>query len=725
MNHLGIVILSVSTAMFAACTPEESTTNNIPEEMKPPIALIQPETLITHNDSRIDEYFWMRLSDEQKDEGDKNPQTKEVLEYLRAENSYTEAVMKSTETLQEELYDEMIARLDPTDQSVPYLYNGYYYYSRYEDGAEYPLHCRKAGNLSAPEEIMIDETALAEGHDYYDISGASISKDNQLVAFGEDTLSRRIYTIRFKNLETGEWLQDQIPGTSGNVVWANDNKTVFYTIRDKALRAFKIFRHTLGSPVEQDVEVYHESDETFRCGIFKSKSEKFLIISSNSTVSDEFLILDADNPTGDWKVFHPRERGLEYQIDHLGDYFYVLTNWDALNFRLMKATADQTQKENWQEVIPHREDALIEEIELFRDYLVVQERTEGLAKVRVMPWSGDGDHYIEFDDETYVSGIGTNKEVNTDILRIGYSSLVTPGSVYDYNMKDRTLELMKQQKIMTGYNAEEYHSERHWATASDGVKVPVSLVYKKSHFKKDGSMPLLLYAYGSYGHSTDPYFRTTILSLLDRGFVFALAHIRGGQEMGRSWYEDGKLLTKMNTFTDFINCGEFLINEKYCAPDQLYAMGGSAGGLLMGAVMNMEPELWAGVIAAVPFVDVVSTMLDETIPLTTGEYDEWGNPNEEEYYHYMKSYSPYDNVREAQYPNVLVTTGYWDSQVQYWEPAKWVARLRTKNQSENLILLHTNMEAGHGGVSGRYQQYKEIALEYAFLLKLAGKDSEL
>lgn len=725
MNHLGIVILSVSTAMFAACTPEESTTNNIPEEMKPPIALIQPETLITHNDSRIDEYFWMRLSDEQKDEGDKNPQTKEVLEYLRAENSYTEAVMKSTETLQEELYDEMIARLDPTDQSVPYLYNGYYYYSRYEDGAEYPLHCRKAGNLSAPEEIMIDETALAEGHDYYDISGASISKDNQLVAFGEDTLSRRIYTIRFKNLETGEWLQDQIPGTSGNVVWANDNKTVFYTIRDKALRAFKIFRHTLGSPVEQDVEVYHESDETFRCGIFKSKSEKFLIISSNSTVSDEFLILDADNPTGDWKVFHPRERGLEYQIDHLGDYFYVLTNWDAQNFRLMKATADQTQKENWQEVIPHREDALIEEIELFRDYLVVQERSDGLAKVRVMPWSGDGDHYIEFDDETYVSGIGTNKEVNADILRIGYSSLVTPGSVYDYNMKDRTLELMKQQNIMTGYNAEEYHSERHWVTASDGVKVPVSLVYKKSHFKKDGSLPLLLYAYGSYGHSTDPYFRTTILSLLDRGFVFALAHIRGGQEMGRSWYEDGKLLTKMNTFTDFINCGEFLINEKYCAPDQLYAMGGSAGGLLMGVVMNMEPELWAGVIAAVPFVDVVSTMLDETIPLTTGEYDEWGNPNEEEYYHYMKSYSPYDNVREAQYPNVLVTTGYWDSQVQYWEPAKWVARLRTKNQSDNLILLHTNMEAGHGGASGRYQQYKEIALEYAFLLKLAGKDSEL
>lgn len=725
MNHLGIVILSVSTAMFAACTPEESTTNNIPEEMKPPIALIQPETLITHNDSRIDEYFWMRLSDEQKDEGDKNPQTKEVLEYLRAENSYTEAVMKSTETLQEELYDEMIARLDPTDQSVPYLYNGYYYYSRYEDGAEYPLHCRKAGNLSAPEEIMIDETALAEGHDYYDISGASISKDNQLVAFGEDTLSRRIYTIRFKNLETGEWLQDQIPGTSGNVVWANDNKTVFYTIRDKALRAFKIFRHTLGSPVEQDVEVFHEADETFRCGIFKSKSEKYLIISSNSTVSDEFLILDADNPTGDWKVFHPRERGLEYQIDHLGDYFYVLTNWDAQNFRLMKATADQTQKENWQEVIPHREDALIEEIELFRDYLVVQERSDGLAKVRVMPWSGDVDHYIEFDDETYVSGIGTNKEVNTDILRIGYSSLVTPGSVYDYNMKDRTLELMKQQKIMTGYNAEEYHSERHWVTASDGVKVPVSLVYKRSHFKKDGSMPLLLYAYGSYGHSTDPYFRTTILSLLDRGFVFALAHIRGGQEMGRSWYEDGKLLTKMNTFTDFINCGEFLINEKYCAPDQLYAMGGSAGGLLMGAVMNMEPELWAGVIAAVPFVDVVSTMLDETIPLTTGEYDEWGNPNEEEYYHYMKSYSPYDNVREAQYPNVLVTTGYWDSQVQYWEPAKWVARLRTKNQSDNLILLHTNMEAGHGGASGRYQQYKEIALEYAFLLKLAGKDSEL
>lgn len=687
--------------------------------MKPPVALVQPTTFNDHNDERVDEYFWMRLSDEQKDLGEKDPQTKEVLDYLRAENDYTTAVMKDTEALQNELYDEIVARLDPTDQSVPYRYNGYYYYSRYEEGGEYPVHCRKKESLEAEEEVMLNENELAEGYDYYATAGKTVSKDNKILAFGEDTLSRRIYSIRFKNLETGEMLEDQIGGTSGNVVWANDNQTVFYSVRDKALRAYKIFRHKLGTPVEEDVEVFHEADETFRCGIFKTKSEDFLVILSNSTMSDEYRVLNADDPEGEWRVIQPRERGLEYSVDHMDDHFYILTNWQAQNFRLMKTPVDQTAKENWEEVIPHRDSALIEDVELFKDFLVLEERVDGLSKVRVMPWSGKDEHYITFDDATYVSGVGTNLEMDSDMLRISYSSLVTPSSVYDYNMNTRTLELKKQQKVMTGYDASQYHSERHWATARDGVKVPVSLVYKKEHFKKDGTSPLLLYAYGSYGHSTDPYFRTTILSLLDRGFVFALAHIRGGQEMGRGWYEDGKLLRKKNTFTDFIDCGEFLISEKYCADDQLYAMGGSAGGLLMGAVMNMRPDLWAGIIAAVPFVDVVSTMLDETIPLTTGEYDEWGNPNNEEYYHYMKSYSPYDNVYETQYPNVLVTTGYWDSQVQYWEPAKWVARLRAKNKGDNLILLHTNLEAGHGGASGRYRQFREVALEYAFLLKLA------
>lgn len=715
-----LAIIALCSFTLTACNSETSVENK-QEKMTPPFARAEPLTLVNHNDERVDEYFWMRLSDEQKDLGDKNPQTKEVLDYLRAENDYLTAVMSDTDSLQDELYEEIVSRLDPTDQSVPYLYNGYYYYSRYAEGSEYPIHCRKKGSLDAEEQVMLDENELASGFDYYATAGKSVSSDNKILAFSEDTLSRRIYTIRFKNLETGQILEDEIAGTSGNVVWANDNQTVFYSVRDHALRAYKIFRHQLGSPVSEDVEVFHEADETFRCGIFKTKSEDFLVIVSSSTLSNEYRVLDANNPTATWRVIQPRERGLEYSLDHMGDHFYILTNWEAKNFRLMKTPTDRTNKENWREVIPHRDDALVEGIELFEDFLVLEERVDGLSKVRVMPWTEGGEHYIAFDDATYVSGISTNREMDTDILRISYSSMVTPSSVYDYNMNTRTLELKKQQKVMTGYDAEKYHSERLWATASDGAKVPVSLVYNKQHFKQDGTSPLLLYAYGSYGYSIDPYFRTTILSLLDRGFVFALAHIRGGQEMGRSWYEDGKLLRKKNTFTDFIDCGEFLIQEKYCADDQLYAMGGSAGGLLMGAVMNMRPELWAGVIAAVPFVDVVTTMLDETIPLTTGEYDEWGNPNEEAYYHYMKSYSPYDNMREVEYPNVLVTTGYWDSQVQYWEPAKWVARMRTKNVGDNLILFHTNLEAGHGGASGRYQQFKEVALEYAFLLKLAGK----
>lgn len=713
-------ILALCTLSITACTLTESGESKKENIMTPPIAQTKPETLSTHGDQRIDEYYWMRLSDEQKENGEADPQTKKVLEYLRAENDYTEEVLKDTENLQDSLYEEMIARLDPTDQSVPYLDNGYYYYSRYEEGAEYPLHCRKEGSLDSEEEVMLNEAALAEGHDYYSIAGKRVSSNNKLIAYAEDTLSRRIYTIRFKNLETGEWYDDQIPGTSGNMVWANDNKTVFYATRDEALRSFKIFKHTLGTPVEQDEEVFHEADETFRCFVYKSKSDQFLIISSNSTVSDEYRVLNADTPNGDWRIVQPRERGLEYQIDHYGGHFYVLTNWEATNFRLMKTPVDQTEKPHWVEVIPHRENALIENMELFKDYLVLEERTDGLAKVRVIPWSGKGDHYIQFEDAAYVSGIGTNKEFNTDKLRIGYSSLVTPNSVYDYDMSERALELMKQQKVMTGYNSDEYKSERMWVTARDGAKVPVSLVYKKDLFEQNGQSPLLLYGYGSYGASNDPYFRSTMLSLLDRGFVFALAHIRGGQEMGRMWYEDGKMLNKINTFNDFIDCGEYLVDQKYCAPDQLHAMGGSAGGLLVGAVMNMRPDLWKGVVAAVPFVDVVTTMLDETIPLTTGEYDEWGNPNEEEYYMYMKSYSPYDNVRPVDYPNVLVTTGYWDSQVQYWEPAKWVARLRAVNTGDKSILLHTNLEAGHGGASGRYQRYREVALEYAFLLDLAG-----
>jgi oligopeptidase B len=713
----GAIALSALVA-FSCQSPKDSN-NEI--TMTPPVAPIQPETLITHNDTRIDNYFWMRLSDEQKAKGEADPQTKMVLEYLRAENDYTAKIMQHTDSLQKKLYDEMVGRIDPTDESVPYKFNGYFYYSRFDEGKEYPLYCRKKGTLDAPEEIMLNVPELAKPYSYYANGSMGVSPDNKILGYSEDTLSRRIYTIKFKNLETGENLADQIPGTAGNLTWANDNKTVFYSVRDAALRSFKIFSHVLGTDPKTDVEVFHEADETFTCYVTKSKSEQYIIIGSRSTLTTEYRVLDANKPQSEWKIIQPRTRGLEYQVSHFGDHFYITTNLDAKNFRLMKTLVDKTEKENWVEVIPHRSDVLLEGIEIFKDFLVVEERKNGLGQIRIMPWSGAEEHFIEFQDEAYMAYTSTNMDFDTEILRIGYTSLTTPNSVYDYNMKDRSRELLKQQKVIGGYNASEYHSERLMVTARDGSKVPVSLVYKKEFFKKDGTSPLLLYGYGSYGNTLDPYFSSVRLSLLDRGFVYAIAHIRGGQEMGRDWYEDGKLMKKINTFNDFIDCGEFLVKEKYAAPDQLHAMGGSAGGLLMGAVINMRPDLWAGVVAAVPFVDVVSTMLDESIPLTTGEFDEWGNPKEEAYYHYMKSYSPYDNIQPVTYPNVLITTGYWDSQVQYWEPAKWIAKLRAQNTGNNLLLLHTNLETGHGGASGRFEQFKETALEFAFLLKIAGK----
>lgn len=575
-----------------ACNNHNPTEKEI--SMTPPIAPIQPESLITHNDLRIDNYYWMKLSDEQKELGDKDPQTKMVLDYLHAENDYTKAQMQSTEAFQKTLYDEMVGRIDPTDESVPYLNNGYYYYSRYEEGKEYPYICRKKESLDAPEEIMLNVPQLAEGYSYYAVGGSSVSPDNKIIGFAEDTLSRRIYTIRFKNLETGEMLADAIPGTAGNLTWANDNKTIFYTVRDASLRSYKIFSHVLGSDTAADLEVFHEGDETFNCFVTKSKSKQYIIIGSNSTLTTEYRVLDANQPTSAWKIVQPRIRGLEYHVSHFEDHFYIHTNLDAKNFRLMKTPVSKTEKDNWVDVIPHRDNVLLEGTEMFKDFLVVEEREGGLSKMRIMPWDGSAEHYVSFDDEAYMVYPTTNMDFNTPILRFGYTSLTTPSSEYDYNMKDKTRILLKQQKVVGGYNAEEYHSERFMVTARDGEQVPVSLVYKKSMFKKDGTSPLLLYAYGSYGNTMDPYFSSVRLSLLDRGFVFAIAHIRGGQEMGRDWYENGKLLKKMNTFTDFVDCGEYLIKEKYAATNELYAMGGSAGGLLMGAVINLRPDLWAG-----------------------------------------------------------------------------------------------------------------------------------
>lgn len=703
----GLLIGLIATGCQPGQTHKESMMYQR-TDLPAPRAKQIPKELSIHGDTRIDPYYWLNERE--------NP---EVISYLQAENTYTNEMMSHLTGFKEKLYQEIVGRIRQTDMSVPYLDNGYYYFVRYEEGQEYPIYSRKKGSLDAPEEVMLDANELAKPFSYYQIGGAAISPDNQIAAFGEDTLSRRIYTIRFKNLETGEFLEDAIPNTTGGAVWANDNKTVFYSVKDASLRAYKIFRHRLGTPASQDVEVYHEKDETFGVGIGKTKSKKYLVIASYQTVSTEFRYLDANDPEGAFKVIQPRERDHEYMVDHYGDSWYIRTNWNAKNFRLMKTPEGKTGKESWTEVVAHRGDVLLEGMELFSKYLVLEERQNGLLRLRVKPWQGGEEHYVDFGEEAYTVFPTSNFDFDTDLIRVNYTSLTTPSSVYDYNMQTRKLTLLKEQEVVGDFDKNNYHTERLYATARDGVKVPISLVYRKG-FKKDGTAPLLLYGYGSYGFSMDPSFNSARLSLLDRGFVFAIAHIRGGEEMGRQWYEDGKLLNKKNTFTDFIDCGEFLVKEKYCAKDQLYAAGGSAGGLLMGAVVNMAPGLWKGVLAAVPFVDVVTTMLDESIPLTTGEYDEWGNPNDKTYYDYIKSYSPYDNVEAKDYPAMLVTTGLHDSQVQYWEPAKWVARLREVKTDQNPLLLHTNMETGHSGASGRFQRYKDTALEYAFLLDLAG-----
>lgn len=676
-------------------------------DIKAPVCAKKPHEITTHGDTRIDNYYWLNQREDE-----------EVLNYLRAENEYKDQMMAHLKDLQEDLFEEIKGRIKQTDMSVHYKDNGYFYFTKYNEGQEYPIYVRKKGSLEADEEIYLNVNELAASYDYYNVSGRSVSPNNELLAYGEDTLSRRIYTIRFKNLKTGEMLEDQIKNTTGGAVWANDNKTVFYAVKDKALRSYKVFKHVLGTDSANDEEVFHEADDTFSCFVYKSKSKQYIIIGSFQTVSNEYRVLDANNPEGDWKIIQPRERNLEYSIKHFEDKWYIKTNLDAKNFRLMSTPINATTKENWTEVIPHRETVLLEGMDIFKDYLVLEERINGIRKIRILPVEGE-EHYIDFPEESYVSYTSTNMEFDTEVLRIAYTSLTTPNSVFDYNMKTRERELLKQQEVVGSFDPADYTSERHFATARDGKKVPISLVYKNG-VEKNGKAPLLLYGYGSYGASMDPYFSSVRLSLLDRGFVYAIAHIRGGEEMGRGWYEDGKLLNKKNTFTDFIDCGEYLIAENFTNKDNLFAMGGSAGGLLMGAIINMRPDLWKGIVSAVPFVDVVTTMLDESIPLTTGEFDEWGNPKNKEYYDYIKSYSPYDNIEAKDYPAMLVTTGLHDSQVQYFEPAKWVAKLREMKTDINPLIFHTNMDAGHGGQSGRFRRYKETAMEYAFFLDLAG-----
>ncbi len=701
-------IALISTIFALSC---QNQTNEM-IAVNAPVAKKLPTELKKHGDVRVDNYYWLN-----------DRENEDVIAYLEKENEYYQALTAHTKNFREQLFEEMKGRIKEDDSSVPYKRNGFWYITRYEKGGEYPIFSRKKGSLDAEEQVMFNCNELAKGHEFFNLRGVSVSPDNRLAAFGTDTVSRRQYHIQIKNLETGEIYPDKIENTTGSAAWADDNETLFYTKKDPVtLRSDKIYKHKLGTSADEDELVFHEEDETFSAFVYKSKSRKYIIIGSYSTLTSEYQILDASKPNDAFRVFTPRERGLEYNIYHYEDHFYVLTNKDgATNFKLMKTAEGDTNSSNWEEFVPHREKVLLEDVEIFKDFYVLSERDNGLNKLKINRWDGKDGYYLPFDNETYVAYTYVNVDFDTDKLRYVYNAMTSPYSIIDFDMSNKTKEVKKEQEVLGGkFDKANYRSERVWATARDGKKVPISLVYHKDT-KIDGSSPLFQYGYGSYGSTSDPYFSTVRLSLLDRGFIYAIAHVRGGEYLGRPWYENGKLLSKKNTFTDFIDCSKFLIENNYTSSEHLYAYGGSAGGLLMGAIVNMEPELYNGVIAAVPFVDVITTMLDESIPLTTGEYDEWGNPNEKEYYDYMKSYSPYDNVSSQEYPNLLVTTGLHDSQVQYWEPAKWVAKLREYKTGNNLLFLDTNMDAGHGGASGRFEALKETAKDYAFILDLEGK----
>lgn len=696
-------------ASFAVLTAQGQTAPSTAMST-PPTAAVKAKELVSPNGTRTDNYYWLNERT--------NPQ---VIDYLKNENAYFDQQMAPVKPLEEKLFNEMKGRIKEQDSSVPYHDHGYYYYTRYETDGEYPLYCRKAGNLTAPEEIMLNGNEMGQGKAYFAIGGYEVSDDNQTLAYGTDSVSRRLYTLRFKNLKTGQLYPEKIANTAGSAVWAADNKTVFYAKKDVGtLLAYQVYRHTLGTDPSRDVLVYEEKDNTFGVEISRSKSRRYVGITLHSSLSSEYRYLDASKPTGTFSVFLKREADHLYEVQDANGEFYVLTNWDAPNFRVMATPLSNTNKAQWEDVVPQRDDVFIEQMELFKDYLVLNERAEGLRELRVINLGTEIGQVIPFRETAYATFIGANREFDTPTLRLTYTSFTTPTTTYDYNMTSEKLTLLKEQAVLGGFVKTDYVTERVFVTARDGKLIPMTIVYKKG-FKKDGSGPLLQYAYGSYGLSMDPTFSAARLSLLNRGFAYALCNIRGGQELGRQWFEDGRMLHKKNSFNDFIDCSLYLIKEKYTATTKLFAQGGSAGGLLMGAVVNMRPDLYKGVIAAVPFVDVVTTMSDASIPLTTGEYDQWGNPAEKKYYDYMLSYSPYDNVKEHKYPNMLVLTGLHDSQVQYFEPAKWVAKLRATKTDNNLLLLHTDMEAGHGGASGRFKALHDVARQYAFLFLLLGQ----
>ncbi|MFA8299620.1 MAG: S9 family peptidase [Hyphomicrobiales bacterium] len=665
--------------------------------------------LTIHNHTRNDEYYWLRERE--------NP---DVIQYLEEENKYTDHILKDRKDLQENLFKEIVGRIKQNDMSVPYLLKGYYYYNKFEEGKEYPIICRKKDEKDAKEIILLDCNELAKDFEYFQLGMMEISPDNNLLAFSADTVSRRKYDIFIKDLTTNEIQERKVTNTSGEVAWANDNKTIFFVRKDEqTLRPYQVMRCKIMEDNSKEYTVYEDADEAYYVSVAKSKSEKYIIINSECTTNSECLILNANHPEDNFQVFQERLGNVEYSVGHYKDKFYIHTNYKAKNFCLMEAPIDKTSIDNWKVLIPHRDDVLLESFMIFKEFLVLDERIKGIHQLRVIKWDKTEDYYISMPEESYMTYFHVNPDFESHKLCYGYTSLTTPNSVFSFDMYTKETKLLKQHEVLGKFNKDDYQSERIWATAKDGVQIPISIVYKKGT-KKDGNNPCLLYAYGSYGNSMDPFFSSARLSLLDRGFVYAIAHIRGGEEMGRYWYEDGKMLKKRNTFTDFIACSEFLIEEKFTSNKHLYAAGGSAGGLLMGAITNMRPDLYNGIVASVPFVDVVTTMLDETIPLTTGEYDEWGNPNNKEYYDYMLSYSPYDNVEKKNYPSMLVTTGLHDSQVQYWEPAKWIARLRDLKIDDNILLLHCDMSVGHGGASGRFKMFIDVAREYNFLLMLEG-----
>ncbi len=709
------LLVAITIMSMAACSSDiQKQPYEWPQGAKPPVAEIKPHVRDLHGDKVTDNYYWMY------DYFGKGPDSSKVIEYLKAENAYADTVMSGLKQFRENLFQEMKARIKEKDESVPVFKNGYYYYTRTEDGKQYYKYCRKKGALTAPEEILLDVDKMAEGKAYFSAAGFAVSEDNKLLAYGVDEVSRRQYTIHIKNLETGEILKDAIVNTQADPTWANDNKTLFYTSKNPVtLLSEKIKRHVVGTDPSQDVTVYEEKDKSNYIGVGKSKNNKHIAVYSYATLSSEIRFIDAATPTAAFKVFQPRMKEVLYDVIPLENKFLIRTNLDAKNFRLMECSLDKTEAANWKEVIPHRTDVLLESVEEFKDFVVLSERKNGLMNLRIRNLKDGNEHYINFGEPAYDAYASGNPEYNTTNLRYNYTSMTTPNSVYDYNMVSKDKKLMKQQEVVGGYDPKEYVTERVYATARDGVKIPISIVYKKG-FEKNGEAPVLLYGYGSYGASMDASFNSSRLSLLNRGFAFAIAHIRGGQEMGRQWYEDGKMMKKINTFNDFIDAGQYLVKENYTSKEHLYAQGGSAGGLLMGAVINIAPDLFHGAIAQVPFVDVVNTMLDESIPLTTNEFDEWGNPKNKDAYMYMKSYSPYENIEKKAYPHLLVTTGLHDSQVQYFEPAKWVAKLRAMKTDNNLLLLKTEMEYGHGGASGRFDYLKDVALNYAFLLALEG-----